>query len=79
MAERMAPAVEELKKGEGAIAVRAYRCVEEPDAFVFEIEWESVEAHLAYRETPGFATYRGHIADLLGGAPEFAHWALVAQ
>jgi quinol monooxygenase YgiN len=76
---RMQAAIDELGQAPGAVGARAYRCVEEPDAFVFAIEWDSVDAHLAYRESEAFGRYRAHIADLLGGPPEFAHWRLVAQ
>lgn len=72
-------AVAELQGADGALHVAAHRCVEDGDRFLLEVQWTSVEAHMAYRETEGFQAFRSHIGGLLAGAPEFAHWQLVAS
>lgn len=79
MERRARAAVDELKGAEGALRVSAYRGVEQPDTFVFEIEWRSIDAHLAYRDTPGFAAYKEQIGDLVAAGSAFAHYRLVAD
>ena len=77
--QRIGPAVTEITRASGLVQVEAYRCVEDPDAFILGVEWTSVEAHLAWRETPGFEAYRSHIVDLIAQPPAFAHYRLIAR
>jgi quinol monooxygenase YgiN len=53
-----------------------YRCVERPTEFIFEIEWDSVDAHLQFRDTDRYQQYRAMIIDFLAEVPPFAHYAL---
>jgi quinol monooxygenase YgiN len=58
--------------GCGGASVR--RCIEEPDRFVVTVEWDSVEAHIAFRESEAFAGYREPIGGLFAEPPVFAHY-----
>jgi quinol monooxygenase YgiN len=50
---------------EGCRSIVLRRCVEDPNVFVYEIEWETIEHHtVRFRGGPRFAEYRGHIAGL---------------
>jgi quinol monooxygenase YgiN len=63
----------------GCVGARLFRGVEDPDVLVCEIEWLSVEAHHAWRDSPGLAAYRAIIGDLEGAPIEFAHYTLLAH
>jgi quinol monooxygenase YgiN len=52
-----------------------YHCVERPSEFIFEIEWDSVDAHLRFRDTDRYQQFRATIIDYLAEAPTFAHYA----
>jgi quinol monooxygenase YgiN len=60
----------------GALSCRAFQCHERADEFVFLIEWESVDAHLEFRQTPAFGEYRKWIQEYFEGPPEFAHYEM---
>lgn len=77
-AQRVQGALEVLASEPTCTDAKAYRCIEEPDAFVFAVTWESVEAHHHFRASPRFEEYRSHIQALLAGTPSFLHYSLVA-
>jgi quinol monooxygenase YgiN len=56
-----------------------FRGIEDPGAFVCEIEWTSVAAHEAWRNSPNLAVYRALIGDLEGQPIELAHYELVYE
>jgi heme-degrading monooxygenase HmoA len=51
----------------GARSIRMTRGIETPTRFVLLVEWDSVEAHEAFRASDAFGVWRG----LIG--PHFAH------
>lgn len=54
-----------IRRGEGCRAIRLRRCVEDPNVFLYEIEWETLEHHtVMFRGGPLFAEYRSHINGL---------------
>ena len=55
------------------------RCVEEPTVFLYQIEWESLELHHAFRASPLFAEYRSHINGLFIEPVLVRHFASVEQ
>jgi heme-degrading monooxygenase HmoA len=49
--------------------------VENPESFVLQVEWETVEAHMiGFRQSPLLAEWRSHFYDLLDGAPTVTHY-----
>lgn len=52
--------------------------VEEPEAFLLRIEWETLEAHYRFRETPLLAEWRQPFFHLLAGPPKMTHYEVVA-
>lgn len=67
-------AVGVLARSEFCLSVEVVRGVEEPTLFVLSVDWTSVEEHLAFRESELMAEYRSHVAGLLAGPPEYAHY-----
>jgi quinol monooxygenase YgiN len=57
----------------------AKRCLERPDEFVLLVGWTSVQSHIDFRQGPDFAKYRGYIAHLIAGPPNFAHYMPVGE
>ncbi|WP_433277711.1 antibiotic biosynthesis monooxygenase family protein [Pseudonocardia xinjiangensis] len=53
----------------GFHSARLGRCVETPGRFVLMVEWESLEAHTAFRESEKFVRRRELIGPFLAGAP----------
>jgi quinol monooxygenase YgiN len=54
------------------------RCVEEPNVFMYQIEWESLELHHAFRASPLFAEYRSHITGFFQDPIELRHYETLA-
>jgi len=48
--------------------------IEEPASFILRIEWETLEAHLRFRETPLLAEWRRPFFHLLAGPPKVTHY-----
>lgn len=59
--------------------IEFFRGVEDPDAFVLNIEWDDVEAHMAFRDSDLFPRWRELIDDLLGGKPSGAHFTSIER
>lgn len=57
--------MEVVRRAEGCRSVTLRRCIEDPNRFIAEIEWETLEHHtVSFRGGPLFAEYRSHIAGL---------------
>lgn len=57
--------LEVIRRGEGCRSARLRACVEDPNRFIYEIEWETLEAHtVTFRGGPLFPEYRSHITGL---------------
>jgi heme-degrading monooxygenase HmoA len=67
-------AVAIIKSDPGYRSAQIHRCIERPDDFVLMIVWESVEAHMAFRDKPGFKAYRQEMAGPFEQVVEFAHY-----
>ncbi len=63
----------------GAGRCEALRGVEDPSAFVFAIEWESLDAHAAFRGSAAFSRYESLVEGLIGPDTRMAHYRLVAS
>ncbi|WP_345413640.1 antibiotic biosynthesis monooxygenase family protein [Pseudonocardia xishanensis] len=81
-ADRLESALREaiavLAGSEACVAVEVVRGVEDPLLFVLCVDWTSVEDHMDFRDSPAMAEYRSHVAGLLAGPPEFAHYRSTA-
>jgi heme-degrading monooxygenase HmoA len=58
----------------GCRSVRMTQGVETPTRFVLLVEWDSVEAHDAFRASDAFAGWRGPIAPHFAGPPRVEHF-----
>lgn len=58
------------------LAIRVHRCIENPDEFLLELEWTSVDAHLAWA-TAGRESWRAGVGwDHVGGIETPLHYCL---
>ena len=48
-------------------------------ALLLEIEWDSLEAHAAFRKSPDFSRYQALVRGLMEGDARLAHYRLVAR
>jgi heme-degrading monooxygenase HmoA len=69
-----AQARELLSSAVGCQAVRMTQGVETPTRFVLLVEWESLPAHQAFRDSPQFATWRGLIGPHFARPPHIEHF-----
>jgi heme-degrading monooxygenase HmoA len=68
-----------IAQAEGYHGSTFHQGVEDPQRFVLRIEWESVDAHMkGFREGPLFAQWRSHFGGYLDGAPDMAHYEVIA-
>ncbi len=74
MQAAMPAALAVLRAAAGCRGASLRRCVEEPDRFVVTVEWDTVDAHIRFRESESFAGYRSPIGDLFAEPPAFAHY-----
>src|SRR5262245_31848968 len=57
--------IEVVRRAEGCRSAQVRRCIEDPERFIFTIEWATLEDHtVRFRGGPLFAEYRGHITGL---------------
>ena len=57
--------MEVVRKAEGCRSVAIRRQIEDPNHFIAQIEWETLEHHtVMFRGGPAFQEYRSHIAGL---------------
>ena len=55
--------IEVIRRADGMLSIALRRCIEDPNRFILEIEWETLEHHtVGFRGGPLFPEYRGHIA-----------------
>jgi heme-degrading monooxygenase HmoA len=66
-----------LATASGARSVRMTRGVESPSRFTLLVEWDSVEAHLAFRASDRFAEWRAPIGAYLAGPPHMEHYTYI--
>lgn len=71
-------AMDVIRRGEGCRSIRLRRCVEDPNSFLYEIEWETLEHHtVTFRGGPLFAEYRSHITGLFVDPVAVRHYEMV--
>jgi heme-degrading monooxygenase HmoA len=53
--------------------------IEEPDTFILQVEWDTLEAHMhGFRQGPLLAEWRSHFYHLLDGTPQVTHYEPIA-
>jgi quinol monooxygenase YgiN len=68
-----------IRGADGCRGIVLRRCIEDPNVFVYEIEWETIEHHtVRFRGGPRFAEYRAHIAGLFVDPVVARHFETVA-
>ena len=56
-----------------------YEGIEEPDSFILQVEWETLEAHMqGFRQSPLLAEWRGHFGSFLAGPPAVTPYQVIA-
>jgi heme-degrading monooxygenase HmoA len=67
-----------IRRAEGLRAIMLRRGIEDPDLFLYQIEWETLEHHtVTFRGGPLFAEYRSHITGLFIDPVTFNHYEQV--
>ena len=51
----------------GVRTVRMGRSVEQPDRFILLVEWESMDAHIAFTKAPAFPDFRSIVSPFAKG------------
>jgi heme-degrading monooxygenase HmoA len=64
----------QLEQADGSGAIRMSRGIETPTRFVLQVEWESVEAHEAFRASGAFPVWRGLIGPHFANPPHVEHF-----
>jgi heme-degrading monooxygenase HmoA len=64
-----------LRESAGLLSVRMTRGLESPSRFVLLVEWESLQAHQAFRDSDRFATWRAAIGPYFAGPPQVEHYS----
>ncbi|MEO7262364.1 MAG: antibiotic biosynthesis monooxygenase [Jatrophihabitantaceae bacterium] len=66
--------VSALRESAGLLSVRMTHGVETPTRFVLLVEWESLEAHQAFRDSDRFPVWRAGIGPHLAQPPHVEHF-----
>jgi len=67
-----------IAQAPGYIRSVFHQGIEEPDAFLLRIEWETLEAHLRFRDTPLLAEWRRPFLAFIEGPPKMTHYQVIA-
>jgi heme-degrading monooxygenase HmoA len=70
-------AVGAVLESAGLLSLRMTQGVESPTRFVLLVEWESLEAHQAFRDSDRFITWRAGIGPHLAQPPHVEHFVNV--
>jgi heme-degrading monooxygenase HmoA len=67
--------VSALRESAGLLSIRMTRGIETPTRFVLLVEWESLAAHQAFRNSDRFAIWRSGIGPHFAQPPHVEHFA----
>jgi heme-degrading monooxygenase HmoA len=70
-----ADARKHLEDAAGSRSVTIGRGVEHPSKYVLLIEWDSVDAHVAFTQTEAFGQFGGAVGQYFAGKPAMEHFA----
>jgi heme-degrading monooxygenase HmoA len=75
----LARAMSVIRGAQGCQGITLRRCVEDPTMYIYEIQWETLEAHtVTFRGGPLFAQYRSHITGLFVEPVVVRHYETVS-
>jgi heme-degrading monooxygenase HmoA len=63
-----------LRESPGLLNLRMTRGVESPNRFVLLVEWESLPAHQAFRDSDRYAIWRAGIGPHFANPPQVEHY-----
>jgi heme-degrading monooxygenase HmoA len=63
-----------LRESAGLLSIRMTRGVETPTRFLLLVEWESVPAHQAFRDSDRYRIWRGGISEHFAQPPHVEHF-----
>ncbi len=69
----VAEAAAQFQAHAGCHALKLYRSHELPSRYRLVVEWDSVAAHMDFRETPGFAEWRRLAGPFFASPPQVEH------
>lgn len=72
--ERAVAGVADVFSQGGARSLSLLRCHEVQSRYLLVVEWESVEAHMSFRETPLFAQWRAAVSEFFAEQPSVEHF-----
>ncbi|HET6296848.1 MAG TPA: antibiotic biosynthesis monooxygenase [Kribbella sp.] len=65
---------QQIEKAEGSRSIRLTAGIETSTRFVLLVEWDSVEAHNAFRASDAFGIWRGLIGPHFANPPHVEHF-----
>jgi heme-degrading monooxygenase HmoA len=69
-----------IRGAEGNQGITLRRCIEDPNSFIYEIQWATLEDHtVTFRGGPLFAQYRGYITGLFVEPVAVRHYETVTS
>jgi heme-degrading monooxygenase HmoA len=63
-----------LARAPGYIGSAFHKGIEDPRSFVLRVQWETVEAHTSFRQTPEFQDWRRPFFQHVDGPPMAGHY-----
>jgi heme-degrading monooxygenase HmoA len=72
----MVEGVKLLAGAAGSRSVKLGHGIENPSKFLLLIEWESVDAHIAFTKTSEFESFRNLAGPFFAGPPSMEHFEL---
>lgn len=68
-----------IRGAQGNQGITLRRCIEDPNIFIYEIQWATLEDHtVTFRGGPLFAQYRSHITGLFVEPVAVRHYETLA-
>lgn len=69
-----------IAKAKGFEGFKVNRCIENPDRYVLQIFWTTLEDHtVGFRESPAFGEWRAIVGPFFASPPVVKHFDLVAK
>jgi len=70
----------QIAHSEGFEGFKLNRCIENPERYVLQIFWATLEDHtVGFRESPSFAAWRAIVGPYFASPPVVQHFDLVAK
>jgi quinol monooxygenase YgiN len=68
-----------FQSAKGCHSMALERIIEQPAEYRLLVQWDSVDAHMAFRDTPEFQIWRNLAGPFFVGAPNVVHSQSVGQ